>query len=542
MSGRGGRRRSSERGRESAGHAERLAGDRRSQSNLVGVVLLIGFVVTTAAVTLAIGSLAVSDLQTSVDVENSIQTMREVDSRLSRVAYSDNTVETLEFGRSNDVSVYNESLMNITVNREGAHCSADISMGSIVRESDDGTEIAYEGGGVWRLDDSGSTMVSPPDFQYENGTINFPVVSVNGSVSPSGGQLIADKNTTESVRRSRKITKRLTAHPACENPTNLTISVESRHYEAWGRYFEQVTPANASTYEGNETAEIVLATRGDPTTAQIDANNVTASGDFVAEFDILATEGSVPSHVGWTSFSYGGPGRAELNDPMTFRVVKNGTTKTPWRDGDPDDASDPAWDDDISMWGDDVNQPGDYDPANVLVEAPANTNLSVEAAIHDCEADGDYDDLGMWRSTGRVETWNGNDYHQYVCDVSDPGRVKNDIQVRIDSSQSNDYNLEILKDDDVVPGDHSDKEYQRGLRQVLGRQGLMDNSSYEMELKDNQVVFVYELSSDVPSASAQSGYDFNDAILLATVYEQGNAAVSGSFSIKVSANEIQIKE
>jgi hypothetical protein len=539
----------------------------RSQSEVLSVVLLFGLVIVTAAVMLLVGVQAIEEVRGSVDIENDINAMREVDSRLSRVAYNDNVVETLDFGSrpgeiGNRVEVDNSSYMNVTVNKEFAQCSATIEMGALEREAQNGEIVAYEGGGVWRRPDNGnaSTMVSPPDFQYQNGTINFPLVSVNGSIGGSGDQLLAKKNVTESRQRSREINRQLSQGAACESPTNLTIEVNSTYYRAWARYFEQVTPADATVYHTNETATITLATRGDPTDADIDVQNLTADVPFVAEIKVLATAGSVPSNASWNGVSDSDFGvgsdsdaHAEINDPYSLRIRVNGTVYTPWTDAPAQGKSHPDWNNPVVFPRDDVNRPPKTGDAVVRVEVPANETIAAEMAIHNCEPGGGYSDPGSWTnlSSGpsdyEVGDHSGHRYYQYQCDRSDWGRIANDTQVQANSADSSDNNLVPLIDEPGnrdLPGNLDDKDYQPTLNDILGSRGLIDTSvtPREVVLDDNQAIYVYELSNEVSGSPSASGEDFNDGVVLINFYEQGNVAATTSFSLKISTSQVKIQD
>jgi len=538
----------------------------RAQSEVLGVVLLIALVATVGVGTLLAGASVIDDGKGAIQFENADNTMREVDARLSRVAFSDNKVETLELSRQQNVTVYNESYMNVTVNEHSA-CKATIRMGSIRSRTDSDRAVAYEGGGVWKRTEAGTTLVSPPDFQYQNGTINFPLVNVNGTIR-SGGKLTATKNVTRSRKRSRQITKELTGDPICRPVNNVTINVTSDFYEAWGRYFEDVTPVSTvDTDDANRTAKFTLALKGSPTPASIGGSGVSVGSDFIAEANVLGTEGtvredwsSVPGDGAWGD---GEEHYAELNDPYSLRVRINDTNVyTPWRDKPDGTFADAEWTDSTEFPSDNINTPWRGPPQNIKFRLDANTKFALEAAIHNCDVNsygpnGNYTPASWENTSAEPERYDKDGdgdvdevYHQYRCERIDrkPDKVEKYTQVQTDASKtaSGDPNIIVLADGDRADLNFEDKTYQKNLEQLLGSRFIGidtdadgDYEEFEANLNDNQVIFIYELSS--PQSFPRGGEDYNDAVIVVSFYEEGNAAGAGSIRIKITASQIEIQ-
>ncbi len=70
------------------------------------------------------------------------------------------------------------------------------SMGEVAYHGSDETRLAYQGGGVWRANGDGtSVMVSPPEFHYRDATLTLPLVTVSGSGAIRDGASISHNRT-----------------------------------------------------------------------------------------------------------------------------------------------------------------------------------------------------------------------------------------------------------------------------------------------------------------------------------------------------------
>jgi hypothetical protein len=533
----------------------------RSQSEVLGIVLLLGLVAVVATTTIILGATVIDDAKGAIQFESAENTMREVDARLSRVAYSDNKVETLDLTGQSNVTVRGESYMNITVNRD-ATCRATIGMGSIRTTTNDDRVVAYEGGGVWQKSEGGVTVMSPPDFQYEQGTINFPLVNVSGT-SQAGGRFTATKNISRSRERSREITQQLTGAPVCKPIDNVTISVNSSYYEGWGRYFEQVTPVSSvPTYDSNQTARLSLNLVGSATPVSVTNSGVSASTDYVAKVNVIGTEGTVRrSGFGPKDNTIGPSGAshyAELNDPYSLRVRVNGTNVyTPWRDDPGGSIGSADWSDGTKFPDDNLNKPWVGGVSNARVTLKANSKFALEAAIHNCDQNfngtgNTYQDANWDNTSAPPERYDTDGdgtvdeiYHQFRCSRIDTNAdaVERYTQVQTNASQSasGDPNIIILGDGDRSTVDFEQKTFQENLSQLLGSRVFKTGNPDEVEadIDSNQVIFIYELSS--PQSFPRGGEDYNDAVIVVTFFKQGNAANAGSLQLKISASQIEIE-
>jgi hypothetical protein len=481
--------------------------------------------------------------------------MREVDSRLSQISQSRTDVQRLDFGGGDSqVTVRDGSAMNITVNRN-AVCRVSLPMGSIRKEASDGGTVAYEGGGVWRRTDGGTVMVSPPDFQYRNGTIDFPVTQVDGSVSGTGTRLRASYNRTASHEATKQL-RQTFGKPECR-PENVTLVVHSDNYEAWGRFLQRKTgvPDANVTYFSNESVKVYLSRIGGDVNPVLSGKQITASSEYVATIKILAMEASVVRN--WDVDGDSNDENANLNDPMEFAVLIDGTTKTPFGDGDPNDAN--------VLYEDDLNDPRKNSrlPITATVTGDSSTSFEVQTTMTECG------DSGAGHGEESHWTWDGvthtgysaspDTYHDLRCswaDVEQPDNVR--VVVNSGSSSSN---FILLEDGDKVPGYEAVNDAQKTLQDVLGPR--LD-ANKRLRLDDNQAVYVYDISGTSGDADCDNdgvpGYDadgdgfvddpnddsgtncddFNDAIVLIELNQPGTVNAHSDFVLSISAKRVQI--
>ncbi|WP_313690853.1 DUF7289 family protein [Halorarum halobium] len=495
---------------------------KRAVSNTVAVVLLMGMIVTTGALVLFVGSSVVTDYQADARVTATVDSFREVDARISQVTFGNDEIQSVEFAdrEGSSVSIREGSYVNITVD-ENPNCRVHAEMGSIVRDFDDDGEVAYEGGGVWRETGGTTSMISPPDFQYRNGTIEFPIVNVGDSGAGRIDRLVVDKDVDASREANRNISRML-SEPACRDPENVTVTVASEYYDAWGQFLGETTGSNVTYDDAEGSASLTLREFGSSVTVNDDA--ISAS-DFEAEIEVLSTGVS------------GGSSNID-NAPTTFFINRSGEILTPWTDGDPTDSIDPDQDD--------LGPPTANLPVATTISDDESTSFAVAAQYWNCH---DYDDTGIDR------TVDGTTYDEYGCDNAG-GLV---LEASLNQNREN---LIALTDGQVVPGNPAGYEYQASLKDIL--QGKIDDDG-RLQLQPNQVVYVYELTDDPADADCDDdgvpGYDadgdgtiddpddgegsscsdFNDAVVLVTL-EENDGISAGNFAIHVSFNQVVISE
>ncbi len=229
----------------------------RGASPILGIVLLFGMVFAGAALVIISGSMVLDALDDQTSTERAQQTFQQVDHDLSTLTFSGEGSTSMNFDAQSGekYELRQRGTLSVTVaNRFGDSCSKDVTLGTLQHENGGGT-MAYQAGGIWRETESGSTMVSSPDIEYTNRSIDddtfygldFAVVNLSGSVG-SGEH----RASLSSDRPGRELT--CLEDDSFGYPSNVTITVEDTPYhDAWYRFlrdeFDAVDPSEAGAHD-----------------------------------------------------------------------------------------------------------------------------------------------------------------------------------------------------------------------------------------------------------------------------------------------------
>lgn len=210
--------------------------DRRGVTPVVGFVILVG-IAAIGAMSLFVAGLALADATQSdaeqQQVERSLAQFAETADELATSESQDRTF-TIDGADGGAVSLDEDAghIRIVLDNGSDTRNITDTDLGALKYERDDGTIAAYQGGGVWRSEDSGATMIRPPDFHYraerqDGATLTFPLVRLSGE---TGGD--------NSIEGSLAIEEERTHYPKA-NDTNpleggeVYVEIESEYCEAW---------------------------------------------------------------------------------------------------------------------------------------------------------------------------------------------------------------------------------------------------------------------------------------------------------------------
>ena len=261
-------------GRSSGG----LRGASRAQSETIGVVLILGMVVLGMTAVIGFGSQALDATEQRSEVANAEQAMAQFDSKAAQVALGDSTVQSVPLGRSDGRYSVESSAGHITITHANYNGGTDDDgdsiddgsgdddrelytgdFGAVVYEDSD-TEIAYQGGGVWRRSEGGgSVMISPPEFHYRTGTLTLPVTRVKGNDASSGTP------TGVITPSANHFTRVFPSGGTNQNPIeqgNIIITVESKYCEGWEQYFDERTGGQIDPCSGGDVVRVTLTTLG----------------------------------------------------------------------------------------------------------------------------------------------------------------------------------------------------------------------------------------------------------------------------------------
>ncbi|WP_435361242.1 DUF7289 family protein [Haloarchaeobius sp. DFWS5] len=505
----------------------------RAASELLGVVLLFGLVAIGAAAILLYGTVALDTLEERTTLSAAEMTMSQFDSRVSSAGSSPVGVS---LGQRGNYRVVDDSSLTFAVNGH-ANCTGSIGVGSLRYSDGDGNRLAYEAGGIWKQTESGTVLVSPPTIRYDDGQLYFGVTNVSGGVSGSVDGVTAYESTSRGKQANGELRDELFGSDDCLPPENVTVTVESDFYEAWGRYFaEELNASTATVTDATNTATVTVPLRGSSLAVNESNNTVTANTTFTAHIEVLG-------HAFSTVQNHGNDDPGYYYDnyhlPVSFEVAVNGTSHTPWPDGDPDDALDLSPEAGGPGLADDVNDPSNGDYFTYDVRGRGGTRIAVTATSYFCgpygvETDPPNENV-EW--TGLRNPVRGSTYNDYVCAWDQTA----DHELRNLSSTDDSDLIKLLVDGDElgVPSGRFTNAYsgQRNPATILGSDRLYTDADGDLhvDLESNQALYLYDLNED------ESSGDFNDAIVLVTIVEQGVGSPE-NFALRVDQTAIVVEE
>ncbi len=238
-------------------------GGERGQSTVIGVVLLLGLTVASISVIVGVGASAIDASTGQMELGSAQNAMMEFDSRMSLVAHGGSQTQAVSLPQDDESSVTVEESagwINITIVNQSTgelkSVIANETMGAVVYTKD-GTQIAYQNGGVWKYRDGGSVMVSPPEVHYRGTTLTLPMVRVQRGSDLSGNPVIEETGSSSS----------LYPIPGHTNPLEdgqVNVTVHSKYYEGWADYFEKRTSGQVEVDHENQTATLELVVVANP--------------------------------------------------------------------------------------------------------------------------------------------------------------------------------------------------------------------------------------------------------------------------------------
>lgn len=404
----------------------------RSQSETLGVVLILGITMLSVGLLAAYGGVAIDSVQHSVDVQSSEHALSQLDSKVSLVAFGEADRQTISLGRGRQGAyTVQPDAGRITVTHRNYSDNQSIelyneTMGAVRYETGE-TTIVYQGGGVWRSEGTGgSSMVSTPEFQYRGMTLTLPLIRVSGQGSISGS---ARADVQASGSPTKVYPDLDTPYPdGSRNYTNpvengtVEITVQSEFYRAWGNYFEERTDGQVTTYDENETAVLELVstgTFGDFDMPMDDGSielRALGSGHPLTELTVTIAPDQPDSQeftgLSWSMYAESGSekfeihlstgGKASCNDSVSATVFyTDGTAHHGWHDDDAFEVSCDDVDGDgegearitANLTGSDSVQYGEVTKNEIMVFAP-NEDLAEPATFDEHGATIEWEDSG----------------------------------------------------------------------------------------------------------------------------------------------------
>ncbi len=271
----------------------------RAQSEIIGVVILLSLSFVAIGMLFAATQPILSDSTDNVDFDRAQNEFTRMSSSLATSALGPTETKSVTLNVGNGELTSNPEAAYVNVTQRFAPGTGETNQtiyeGQIgnVRYQQDGNVLAYEAGGIWRKDVGAnqSVMVTPPQFNYEERTLSFPMFNVTNQVRTTGGRYDLQVDTQEVVEQQ------------IENPLengSIYVEVESDFYMAWVDYFRSRTDSSVIEIDHAENvAEIKLVIPEPP--KKIDdaagGNEVTGKADDF--FDSYQEDVSYPSADNW---------------------------------------------------------------------------------------------------------------------------------------------------------------------------------------------------------------------------------------------------
>ena len=223
-----------------------------AQSEVIGVLLILGITFASIGVIFALAQPTVSDARQDVTTDRVQRDMGLLDTRLSAAGFgtSENESVRLDLGQGRLFSESNTTFMNVTVGGDSVYNG---SIGSIEYRNGE-TSVAYEGGGLWRRTGNGSSMVSSPGIEFDGEALTVPVYNVTTDLGVGGV-------STVSVVGGDNTRKYPNATLGRENPTDESVKIaieDSKYLRAWARYLGNTVGADVTLDESQDRVEAVL--------------------------------------------------------------------------------------------------------------------------------------------------------------------------------------------------------------------------------------------------------------------------------------------
>lgn len=417
-----------------------LRDDQRGQSSVLGTTVILGFVLLVTTSLVGVGAHTLSTSQDVAESQNVEHSMTQLDSRTSLVALGGAESQTVDMGTGSGdgtVNVREKGWIRLELLNTSTGDRTTImnkTLGAVVYENGE-EQIAYQGGGVWKVDGKGNaTMISPPEFKYTEGTITFPVVSVQGqstnvdalTVRRTGEQTVFPVKGNESL--SNPVKNRA-----------LVVTIKSDYFRGWETYFDERVGGNLTVQEADDKIEVELSPPPEQRTVdsalvstapgpRIELSGNGGTEGFVKSYN--STEGNVTESVGEDA-QIVSPGGVELS-------------------GKSDIYGDVITEGDVVLSGNSV----------------IHGNASHQGSVYE------------YGNNAEVQGW-----HAKNGSVSDLGEVDKTIAYQVDrvqDSNDNDGDSDITSDNELAEGDNtldSGEYYLDGIEVEEGETLTLDVSS-----------------------------------------------------------------
>ncbi|MDS0259177.1 hypothetical protein NDI56_07205 [Haloarcula sp. S1CR25-12] len=278
------------------------------------MILLVGLTLVGVVAILATGVVTIDETNQDANMEIAEESMLQIDSALEQDS-GGNTSVSVPDQLEGKVAVSNDQSYRLTLN-ENSQCTTGSRDLSSVEYEENGQRVAYEGGGVWRLTESGATMTSPPGVEYDEGSLSVSFIELDGRITDSS-EFTTKADTSEQRRHQFRLTRGLYTDGTYSSPPadgslnyicrptqveNATLTIENSQYaRAWKDWAESNYDSDLVTVKTSGDVE-----PGDDVTIRYSLGDVSEAEYEVTDIRASRASGSGPVTVNATVENVGG--------------------------------------------------------------------------------------------------------------------------------------------------------------------------------------------------------------------------------------------
>lgn len=219
-------------------------------SEMVDYSIILGIIVLATGIITVAGVPMLEHMQEVQHTENIRQSFEVMSMNMNKVIFGNapsQSVELKMYGGVLSVTGDNKIIIDLEIWNSSANITeietAVIVEPKNIENSYQHTMISYENTGVWaKYEDGEALMIAEPHITYENDIMVIPVALIEGTDSISGTGLV--RVTADSA--GKYIDK-------YENVSMMNVSVTSKYFEAWGRYFNESLQMPVTKDSNNKT-------------------------------------------------------------------------------------------------------------------------------------------------------------------------------------------------------------------------------------------------------------------------------------------------
>lgn len=205
-------------------------------SEVVGFLLILTIVMMAIGVVYAVGFPTLNSIQDGSYIGNVEQSMRILALNAQRIATGSAPSQAVEIKlKDSAISVLRKSTLNITfTNGSGGRVTDFSSLNPMTVEADfRDRKIAFEGGGVWRKEPTGTAMLRSPPYAFGNVTV-LPLLLISGANHSQSGTGVVRVILDNAGRSQGSAAPDVSTF---QNASRLVLNVTSDFCQGWKGYF-----------------------------------------------------------------------------------------------------------------------------------------------------------------------------------------------------------------------------------------------------------------------------------------------------------------